>query len=152
MTGTVWTRSSRTPIRSGGRFTTREEWKRRRASGAGAAPIASSRMTIWRRSGCGERQYHEAMKLFSDRLADAIRQKGNPCVVGLDPRIDQMPAFVRSGRSPTTEAVRSAITDFHDLVLDTVAPLVPAVKPQLAFFEQYGAAGMLAFEDTVRAA
>lgn len=93
------------------------------------------------------------MKLFSDRLVDAIRQKGNPCVVGLDPRIDLMPMFVKSGRSaPTAEAVRSVISEFHELVLDTVAALVPAVKPQLAFFEQYGAAGILAFEDTVRAA
>ncbi|MBZ5595685.1 MAG: orotidine-5'-phosphate decarboxylase [Acidobacteriia bacterium] len=93
------------------------------------------------------------MKPFSDRLVDAIRMKGNPCVVGLDPRIDLMPMFVRSGRgAPTREAVRSVISGFHELVLDTVAALVPAVKPQLAFFEQYGAAGILAFEDTVRAA
>lgn len=74
-------------------------------------------------------------------------------MVGLDPRIDLMPAFVKSGRgAPTAEAVRSVIADFHELVLDTVAGLVPAVKPQLAFFEQYGAAGILAFEDTMRAA
>ena len=37
-------------------------------------------------------------------------------------------------------------------MLDTVAGLVPAVKPQVAFFEQYGTAGMLAFDDTIRAA
>ncbi len=46
----------------------------------------------------------------------------------------------------------AAITEFHELVLDAVADLVPAVKPQLAFFEQYGVAGMQAFENTVRAA
>jgi len=92
------------------------------------------------------------MKLFCDRLVDAIRRKGNPCVVGLDPRIHLMPAFVKLGRAHTAEPVRSVISDFHELVLDTVADLVPAVKPQLAFFEQYGAPGILAFEDTVRAA
>jgi orotidine-5'-phosphate decarboxylase len=64
----------------------------------------------------------------------------------LDPRIGQMPAFVRAG-NPCT-----AITEFHELVLDAVADLVPAVKPQLAFFEQYGVAGMQAFENSVRAA
>ena len=37
-------------------------------------------------------------------------------------------------------------------MLDSVAGLVPAVKPQVAFFEQYGTAGMLAFEDAIRAA
>jgi orotidine-5'-phosphate decarboxylase len=93
------------------------------------------------------------MKLFSDRLVDAIKKTGNPCVVGLDPRIDLMPAFVKSGRrSPTADALRSVISDFHEVVLDTIAGLVPAVKPQVAFFEQYGIAGMMAFEDTIRAA
>ena len=93
------------------------------------------------------------MKPFSDRLVESIRKTGNPCVVGLDPRIDLMPAFIKSGRGrPARDVVRSIICDFHDLVLDTIAGLVPAVKPQLAFFEQYGSAGMEAFEHTVRAA
>jgi orotidine-5'-phosphate decarboxylase len=82
---------------------------------------------------------------FSDRLINAIRAKDSRCVVGLDPRIDQMPAFVPGNTC-------AAITEFHELVLDAVADLVPAVKPQLAFFEQYGIAGMQAFENTVRAA
>jgi orotidine-5'-phosphate decarboxylase len=90
---------------------------------------------------------------FSDRLIHSIRAKGNPCVVGLDPRIDLMPAFVKSGRGePTREVIRSIITDFHELVIDAVADLVPAVKPQLAFFEQYGSAGVEAFENTVASA
>jgi orotidine-5'-phosphate decarboxylase len=64
-----------------------------------------------------------------------------------------MPAFIKSGRrKPARDAVRSVICDFHELVLDTVAGLVPAVKLQLAFFEQYGSAGIQAFEDTVQAA
>jgi orotidine-5'-phosphate decarboxylase len=86
------------------------------------------------------------MALFADRLLDKVRAKDSRCVVGLDPRIDQMPAFIsKSGAC-------LAITEFHELVLDAVADLVPAVKPQLAFFEQYGVAGMQAFENTVRAA
>jgi orotidine-5'-phosphate decarboxylase len=93
------------------------------------------------------------MKTFGDRLVDAVLKKGNPCVVGLDPRVDLMPEFVKAGRGTATrEVIRSVITDFHELVLDAVAGLVPAVKPQLAFFEQYGSAGMEAFENTVRAA
>jgi orotidine-5'-phosphate decarboxylase len=85
------------------------------------------------------------MASFADRLIEQILAKDSRCVVGLDPRIDQMPAFVGSGAC-------SAITNFHELILDAVADLVPAVKPQLAFFEQYGIAGMQAFENTVRAA
>lgn len=86
------------------------------------------------------------MAPFADLLFQSIRAKDSRCVVGLDPRIDQMPDFV------ARESACAAITEFHELVLDAVADLVPAVKPQLAFFEQYGIAGMQAFENTVRAA
>jgi orotidine-5'-phosphate decarboxylase len=93
------------------------------------------------------------MRLFADQLVESVRKTGSPCVVGLDPRIDLMPAFIKSGRgAPTPDAVRSVIRDFHELVLDTIAGLAAVVKPQLAFFEQYGSAGIQAFEDTVRAA
>jgi orotidine-5'-phosphate decarboxylase len=83
---------------------------------------------------------------FADRLIQQIRAKDSRCIVGLDPRVDQMPAFVRGN------GTYAAITAFHELVIDAVADLVPAVKPQLAFFEQYGVAGMQAFENTVLAA
>ena len=75
------------------------------------------------------------MASFADRLIEEIRAKDSRCIVGLDPRIDQMPAFVRAN------GAYAAITAFHELVIDAVADLVPAVKPQLAFFEQYGVAG-----------
>jgi orotidine-5'-phosphate decarboxylase len=86
------------------------------------------------------------MALFADRLIESIRAKDSRSIVGLDPRIDQMPEFI------SRESACAAITGFHELVLDAVADLVPAVKPQLAFYEQYGIAGMQAFENTVRAA
>jgi orotidine-5'-phosphate decarboxylase len=86
------------------------------------------------------------MALFADRLIEKIRAKDSRCVVGLDPRVDQMPEFVRA------HGTYAAITAFHELVIDAVADLVPAVKPQLAFFEQYGVLGMQAFDNTVRAA
>jgi len=93
------------------------------------------------------------MRMFADRLVEAIRSKGNPCVVGLDPRIELMPAFIRAGREELTrDSIRAIIGDFHELVLDVVDGLVPAVKPQLAFFEQYGVGGMEAYEQTVAAA
>jgi orotidine-5'-phosphate decarboxylase len=86
------------------------------------------------------------MAQFADRLIQQILAKNSRCIVGLDPRVDQMPAFVRGS------GTYAAITAFHELVMDAVADLVPAVKPQLAFFEQYGVAGMQAFENTVLAA
>jgi orotidine-5'-phosphate decarboxylase len=93
------------------------------------------------------------MRPFADRLVESVQKTGSPCVVGLDPRIDLMPAFIKSGRGhPTPDVIRSVIRDFHELVLDTIAGLASIVKPQLAFFEQYGSAGIQAFEDTVHAA
>jgi len=86
------------------------------------------------------------MQPFPDRLIEQVRAKDSRCIVGLDPRVDQMPAFLRE-HSPY-----AAVTAFHELVIDAVADLVPAVKPQLAFFEQYGVAGMQAFQNTVLAA
>jgi len=96
---------------------------------------------------------NNVMTFFSDRLIDAVQRRGNPCVVGLDPRIDLMPGFIKSGRGPfTRDTARSIISDFHELVLDSIAGLVPLVKPQLAFFEQYGIGGLEAYENTVQMA
>jgi orotidine-5'-phosphate decarboxylase len=93
------------------------------------------------------------MEIFADRLVAAIRRKSSPCVVGLDPRIDLMPKFIKAGRGANARAtVCSIISDFHEVVLDAVADLIPAVKPQLAFYEQYGLGGLDGFEKTVNAA
>ena len=93
------------------------------------------------------------MKPFALRLVESIRKTGNPCSIGLDPRIHLMPEFITAARTGSARNItRSIISDFHELVLDAITGLVPAVKPQLAFFEQYGVAGMEAFENTVQAA
>lgn len=94
------------------------------------------------------------MSNFADRVLSAIRDKGKPCVVGIDPRIDLMPDFATAGASTMDfrSGVRDAITAFCHAVLDAVGPLVPAVKPQIAFFEQYGIGGLEALYDTIRAA
>jgi orotidine-5'-phosphate decarboxylase len=84
---------------------------------------------------------------FGERLADAVRQKGTAALVGLDPRWEQLPEPVRSrgGDSPGERA--AAYRAFCRDVIDVVAPLVPAVKPQAAFFEELGPAGMAALAD-----
>jgi orotidine-5'-phosphate decarboxylase len=91
---------------------------------------------------------------FADRLIEAIHLKGNPCVVGLDPRLDLMPQFVLDAAAAGSglERARRAIVDFHTRVIDVVAPHVPAVKLQVAFYEQYGVPGMQALVDTIAAA
>lgn len=82
---------------------------------------------------------------FAERLLEACRAKGNALCVGIDPRWEQLPTAIRRRHDAgTLEAMASAIEEFSLRVLDIVAPLVPVVKPQSAFFEACGPAGMLA--------
>jgi orotidine-5'-phosphate decarboxylase len=85
------------------------------------------------------------MEHFADRLTAAIRTKGNPVCVGLDPRWESLPDEVRKRHGgESLESVAAAYEEFCCRVLDIVAPLVPAVKPQSAFFEACGPAGFTA--------
>lgn len=87
---------------------------------------------------------------FGDRLAAAVRRLKNPVVVGLDPRIEQLPAPMRDGCSAGNRARSAkAFIAFCRGVIDVVAPLVPAVKPQAACFEQLGPDGMEALGEIV---
>jgi orotidine-5'-phosphate decarboxylase len=87
------------------------------------------------------------MLSFAERLAQAVYAKGNPVVVGLDPRADSLPPGLIDGEGPS--AVARGYAQFCREVLDVVAPLVPAVKPQAAFFEQCGPAGMAALQEVI---
>src|SRR5262245_56404809 len=85
---------------------------------------------------------------FADRLIAAVRTKGNPALVGLDPRADSLPpGFITGDRSP--EDISFGYCEFCKRVIDIVAPLVPAVKPQAAFFEQLGPAGCFALKAVI---
>jgi len=90
---------------------------------------------------------------FADRLIQAIEAKQTPCIVGLDPRLHLMPTFIIDQASQqhenTGDVVREAIASFHRRIIEVVADLTPAVKLQIAFYEQYGIAGLQAFVDTV---
>ena len=85
---------------------------------------------------------------FADRLIEAVRAKKNPVVVGLDPRAESLPpGFVKEGDAA---ALSAAFHLFCFDVIDVVAPLVPAVKPQAAFFEQLGSSGAIALECVIQ--
>ncbi|HEY2586631.1 MAG TPA: orotidine-5'-phosphate decarboxylase [Tepidisphaeraceae bacterium] len=80
-------------------------------------------------------------ELFADRLLDAIERKGGPVCVGIDPMFEMLPDAVagaetrRNAEDP--EAAIDAIFAFTTAVLRIVAPLVPCVKFQSAYFEKY---------------
>ena len=81
------------------------------------------------------------MNHFADRLADAVRAKGNPLCVGIDPRWESLPASIQQKhRGQPAQAFEA----FGVRVLDLVASLVPVVKPQSAFFEACGPDGFAA--------
>jgi orotidine-5'-phosphate decarboxylase len=84
---------------------------------------------------------------FGERLADAVRRKGTAALVGLDPRWEQLPESVRECRGDSPGERAAAYRTFCRGVIDVVAPLVPAVKPQAAFFEELGPAGIAALAD-----
>jgi orotidine-5'-phosphate decarboxylase len=97
---------------------------------------------------------HEAKGHFADRLIKAIQEKGNPVCVGLDPRLNQIPDYLLKIQiekyKETFEAAANAFLEFNKGIIDAVADIVPCVKPQIAFYEQYGFAGLWAFEETCK--
>jgi orotidine-5'-phosphate decarboxylase len=94
------------------------------------------------------------MPSYPTRLHAAVRAKGTPALVGIDPRFDQLPRPVvdaaRQRAGADLEIQTAAFEDFSRRLIDVVAPLVPAVKPQAAFFEELGAAGCVALERVMR--
>jgi len=89
------------------------------------------------------------MRFFSDRLLAEIARKNSPVVVGLDPSYQRLPESIRRGFPATLEGAANAILEFNRLIIAGVAEVVPAVKPQIAFYERYGAHGVRAFKKTV---
>ena len=83
------------------------------------------------------------------RRIDALK---NPTVVGLDPTLEMIPGylkeemFARYGKTP--EAVAEMFLAFNTAIMDAVKDIVPAVKPQIAFYERFGIAGLAAYEKT----
>jgi orotidine-5'-phosphate decarboxylase len=91
---------------------------------------------------------------FGDRLIAVVRSKGNAVCLGLDPRPDLLPPYLwqraRSVFGDSRAAVAKAFVDFNCALIDGLADIVPVCKPQIAFYEEYGAEGIRAFADTVR--
>jgi orotidine-5'-phosphate decarboxylase len=92
---------------------------------------------------------------FIDRLAQGVRRVGNPVLVGLDPRAQQLPAELQAKHrldhsALDRTAAADAYVEFCHGIVDAVAPLVAVVKPQAAFFEQLGPPGMQALAEVVR--
>lgn len=88
-----------------------------------------------------------------DRLIENIIEKQNPTVAGLDPKLDYVPAsikdacFARHGK--TLEGAAAALLCFNKAIIDEIYDIVPAVKPQAAYYEMYGWQGVKALTETI---
>jgi orotidine-5'-phosphate decarboxylase len=83
---------------------------------------------------------------FADRWFEASDAAGAPVCVGIDPVYQKLPAELQLG-----DPVK-AVSEYSLAVIEAVAGVVPAVKPQLACYERYGSRGFAAYESTVAAA
>lgn len=92
--------------------------------------------------------------MFTDRLIEKIKEFDNPSVAGLDPKLEYIPehlkqkAFEEHGTG--LKGAAAAILSFNKGIIDALCDTVPAVKPQLAYYEMYGVEGLKAFNETVR--
>lgn len=88
-----------------------------------------------------------------NKLVDKIKKTGAPIVVGLDPTMKFVPehiqkkAFAEYGE--TTKGAAEAVWQYNKAIIDNIYDLIPAVKPQIAMYEQFGIEGLIAFQKTV---
>lgn len=88
-----------------------------------------------------------------EKLVERIKKLEAPIVVGLDPTLNSVPGFLLdkaiNEKGETLEAAADAIFEFNKKIVDAVYDLIPAVKPQIAMYEQFGIPGLMAFKKTL---
>ena len=85
-----------------------------------------------------------------DRLIKKIKETNNPTVMGLDPRYEMIPKCVTDKYSKDLEGAAKAIIEYNKALIDATYDIIPAIKPQIAFYEMFGIPGMKAFFDTCK--
>jgi len=87
------------------------------------------------------------------KLISKIKKTRAPIVVGLDPMMDYIPTEVKEKAfkefGETLEGAAEAIWQFNKTIVDATYDIIPAVKPQIAMYEQFGIPGLIAFKKTV---
>ena len=88
-----------------------------------------------------------------NKLIANIKKTNAPIVVGLDPMLSYIPEHIKTAAyaecGETLEGASEAIWQFNKEIVDKTCDLIPAVKPQIAMYEQFGIPGLLAFKKTV---
>lgn len=95
----------------------------------------------------------ETVELVIDKLIEKIKQTGNPTVVGLDPRLEYVPDFLKQEAygsfGETLEGAANAILSYNKMIIDEIYDLIPAVKPQIAMYERFGVPGIDCYIKTI---
>ena len=88
-----------------------------------------------------------------NKLVEKIKKTSAPIVVGLDPMMNFVPEHIKAAafeaKGETLEGAAEAIWLYNKEIIDKTYDLIPAVKPQIAMYEQFGIPGMIAFKKTV---
>ncbi len=88
-----------------------------------------------------------------NKLVENIKKTNAPIVVGLDPMMKFIPEHIKKAAfaefGETLEGAAEAIWQYNKGIVDAICDLVPAVKPQIAMYEQFGIPGLVAFKKTV---
>ena len=91
--------------------------------------------------------------MIIDRLMKKIDSMNSPIVVGLDPMLSYIPEFIKKEAyeeyGETLEGAAEAVWQYNKGIVDAIYELVPAVKPQIAMYEQFGIPGLSVFKKTV---
>ncbi|MBR1422365.1 MAG: orotidine-5'-phosphate decarboxylase [Ruminococcus sp.] len=89
-----------------------------------------------------------------DRLIENIVKTQNPSVVGLDPKLDYVPEFIKVKKfkkyGKTLKGASKAILDFNKAIIDEIHDICPAIKPQAAYYEMYGYEGVKTLYKTIK--
>ena len=89
-----------------------------------------------------------------DRLIARIDELKNPSVAGLDPKLEYVPRFLKDAffvkDGHTLKAAAGAILAFNKALIDELCDIVPAIKPQAAYYEMYGWEGVRTLAETIR--
>ena len=86
--------------------------------------------------------------MIIDTLIDKIKEMGNPTVIGLDPRYELVPNEIKEKYDNSNNGICDAGLEFNKDLIDSVCDIIPAVKPQAAFYEALGTRGIEILKET----
>lgn len=91
-----------------------------------------------------------------DKLIEKIIEKDmNPTVAGLDPKLDYVPDFIKApcmekNADNPAKGAAEALFEFNKVLIDSLYDIIPAVKPQSAYYEMYGIEGLICLDKTIK--